>query len=274
VVLLLGPPKSKAGRRIVGIPRVILPELRDHLAAFAKPGPGALVFPGAKGDPLRRGNFNRSASWPQAVAAMGAPGLHRHDLRHAGNTFAAASGAGLRDLMARMGTTANAPHSSTSTRLAAPTPPSRTRLTPTWTPSVLATTMTTTAWLGRWSPQANGTRGHEAPITIKAQAREAVLTWAFTLERVTGIEPALSAWETNRSEPLTALSWAVDAPLVTVIDPATPRLMARGPIALRWGRSGPIAAWRVKAAAYPPQIFLIVTPSAYPRQRAWEYGRP
>ena len=30
-------------------------------------------------------------------------GLHFHDLRHTGNQFAANSGAGLRDLMARMG---------------------------------------------------------------------------------------------------------------------------------------------------------------------------
>ena len=30
-------------------------------------------------------------------------GLHFHDLRHTGNQFAARSGAGLRDLMARMG---------------------------------------------------------------------------------------------------------------------------------------------------------------------------
>jgi integrase len=30
-------------------------------------------------------------------------GLHFHDLRHTGNTFAASSGAGLRDLMAPMG---------------------------------------------------------------------------------------------------------------------------------------------------------------------------
>ena len=30
-------------------------------------------------------------------------GLHFHDLRHTGNQFAAHSGAGLRDLMARMG---------------------------------------------------------------------------------------------------------------------------------------------------------------------------
>jgi integrase len=31
------------------------------------------------------------------------PGLHFHDLRHTGNTFAAAYGASLRDLMTRMG---------------------------------------------------------------------------------------------------------------------------------------------------------------------------
>jgi integrase len=101
--IILGPPKSKASRRTVGIPRVIVPDLHHHLAVFATAHPGALAFPGAKGGPLRRGNFNRSAAWPQAVAAIGAPGLHFHDLRHTGNTFAAASGAGLRDLMARMG---------------------------------------------------------------------------------------------------------------------------------------------------------------------------
>ncbi len=27
------------------------------------------------------------------------------------------------------------------------------------------------------------------------------LAWAFVVERVTGIEPALSAWESNRSRP-------------------------------------------------------------------------
>jgi hypothetical protein len=50
---------------------------------------------------------------------------------------------------------------------------------------------------------------------------------AFSSERVTRMELALSAWESDRSEPLTALSWAVDAPLVTVMDPAIPGLMAR-----------------------------------------------
>jgi integrase len=101
--LLLGPPKSKAGRRIVGIPDAIIPALREHLTIFATDEPGALVFPGAKGGPLRRGNFNKLSAWPQAAESIGMPGLHFHDLRHTGNHFAAQSGAGLKDLMARMG---------------------------------------------------------------------------------------------------------------------------------------------------------------------------
>ncbi len=35
---------------------------------------------------------------------------------------------------------------------------------------------------------------------------------------MTGIEPALSAWESDRSGLLTALTWAPDTPLVTVMD--------------------------------------------------------
>ena len=50
----LGPPKSKAARRVVGIPAVIIPALRDHLAAFVKPEPDALVFLGPMGGPMRR----------------------------------------------------------------------------------------------------------------------------------------------------------------------------------------------------------------------------
>jgi len=87
----------------VCVPKAIIPILRQHLSIFVKAEPGALVFPGAMGGPLRRGNFNRMSAWPYAVRSIGAEGLHFHDLRHTGNTFAASSGAGLRDLMARMG---------------------------------------------------------------------------------------------------------------------------------------------------------------------------
>ena len=52
---------------------------------------------------MRRSNFNRRVGWTEAVAALGAPGLHFHDLRHTGKALAAGSGASLRDLMLRMG---------------------------------------------------------------------------------------------------------------------------------------------------------------------------
>ncbi|HEX6527050.1 MAG TPA: tyrosine-type recombinase/integrase, partial [Streptosporangiaceae bacterium] len=67
------------------------------------PKPGDLLFTGVKGGPLRRSNFNKMSSWPHAVRTIGAEGLHFHDLRHTGNHLVARSGAGLSDLMARMG---------------------------------------------------------------------------------------------------------------------------------------------------------------------------
>jgi integrase len=88
---------------VVGIPQAIIPLLREHLTIYVKDESGALVFPGAMGGPLRRGNFNKMSAWPYAVRSIGSEGLHFHDLRHTSNSFAAASGAGLRDLMARMG---------------------------------------------------------------------------------------------------------------------------------------------------------------------------
>jgi integrase len=100
--LLLGPPKSKAGRRVVGIPGTIVPALREHLAAFVGKEPDALVFAGQRGMPLRRSNFNKMSGWPHVVESIGAAGLHVHDLRHTGNQFAANSGAALKDLMSRM----------------------------------------------------------------------------------------------------------------------------------------------------------------------------
>jgi integrase len=46
------------------------------------------------GGGYRRGNFNRQASWPHAVRAIGAEGLNFHDLRHTRNAWAAGSGVG------------------------------------------------------------------------------------------------------------------------------------------------------------------------------------
>ena len=76
---------------------------------FAAPGPVDLVFVGPKGGRLRRSNFRKF--WHRARDAVGLPELHFHDLRHTGNTMAAAQGASLRELMERTG------HSSTRAAL-------------------------------------------------------------------------------------------------------------------------------------------------------------
>ena len=58
---------------------------------------------GPKGAPLQRSNFNRMSGWPRPARAAGLDGAHFHDLRHTGNTFAASTGVGIKDLMARIG---------------------------------------------------------------------------------------------------------------------------------------------------------------------------
>ncbi|GAA5176921.1 site-specific integrase [Rugosimonospora acidiphila] len=103
VGLVLGPPKSRAGRRTVSLPPAIVSAVREHLAAHVDDDPDAFVFTGPTGAQIWRGNFNKLVHWPEAVAAVGVPGLHFHDLRHTGNTLAAQTGASTRDLMARMG---------------------------------------------------------------------------------------------------------------------------------------------------------------------------
>jgi integrase len=101
--MLLGPPKSRAGRRTVTIPAGIIPDVKAHLDKYTKRDDDALVFAGIKGGPLRRSNFNKVTRWVDVVRTMGVPGLHFHDLRHTGNTLAADMGVSLRNLMARMG---------------------------------------------------------------------------------------------------------------------------------------------------------------------------
>ncbi|MEU6779508.1 site-specific integrase [Nonomuraea angiospora] len=101
--LLVGPPKSRAGVRTVAIPEAIIPAFRDHLDQFTGPEGDALIFTGSRGGILRRSNFRHAAKWDESTRKIGFPGLHFHDLRHAGNTIAASSGASLKDLMQSMG---------------------------------------------------------------------------------------------------------------------------------------------------------------------------
>lgn len=98
---LIKEPKSAAGKRTVAIPAVIVGDLSAHLTAFAEHGADGSVFIGAKGATPRRNHFNRL--WRKACHQAGIKGLHFHDLRHTGNTLAAATGASTRELMTRMG---------------------------------------------------------------------------------------------------------------------------------------------------------------------------
>ncbi|MGD0705739.1 MAG: tyrosine-type recombinase/integrase [Trebonia sp.] len=95
-------PKSQAGKRTVAFPAEIAPEIRWHLERFAEPGERGFVFVGPKGGKLRRSNFHRSV-WSKVRQQVGLPGLHFHDLRHTGGTLSAATGATLKELMARLG---------------------------------------------------------------------------------------------------------------------------------------------------------------------------
>ncbi|MFI9118741.1 tyrosine-type recombinase/integrase [Streptomyces bikiniensis] len=98
---LVKQPKSSAGMRTVAIPAVIVPDLVSHLTVFAEAGPDGRVFIGAKRATPRRNHFNKL--WHKACDQVGIKGLHFHDLRHTGNTLAAATGASTRELMTRMG---------------------------------------------------------------------------------------------------------------------------------------------------------------------------
>jgi integrase len=73
-----------------------------HLSQFAEPTPTGWVFVGAAGGRLRRSNFRKV--WVAAVREAGfTEGFRFHDLRHTGNTLAAATGASTKELMSRMG---------------------------------------------------------------------------------------------------------------------------------------------------------------------------
>jgi integrase len=94
-------PKTAAGRRRVAVPPHLLPFLKAHLGTYVQSSSEALVFTGEKGGPL--GPRVLQMAWDKARKEVGRTDLHLHDLRHSGNTWAAATGASTAELMARMG---------------------------------------------------------------------------------------------------------------------------------------------------------------------------
>jgi integrase len=91
-------PKTDAGLRTVTIPPHVKPILQEHLASYA--GKDRL-FVGRDGRPMR-GDAIRQA-FARARRKVDMPGFRFHDLRHTGQTLAAATGATVKDLMKRLG---------------------------------------------------------------------------------------------------------------------------------------------------------------------------
>jgi Phage integrase family len=87
---------------VVVIPAAIVPIVREHVGRMGKVDDDRLIFTSPKGTPLWHANF-RQRVWLPALQAAGLPLIHFHDLRHTGNNLAADAGAGLRELMERMG---------------------------------------------------------------------------------------------------------------------------------------------------------------------------
>jgi integrase len=96
-------PKSDAGTRDIAIPPHLLPVIERHLADHVAKGQNALLFPSV-GDAER--HLSPSAMhriFSKAKAKAKRDDLRVHDLRHSGAVLAAATGASLAELMARLG---------------------------------------------------------------------------------------------------------------------------------------------------------------------------
>ena len=93
-------PKANSDRT-VDIPAELVPIIEEHLAQYVGPEADALLFTSPESHPLRRTKFR--PRWADACKKAGVTGLHFHDLRGSGATWAAVAGATLPELMHRLG---------------------------------------------------------------------------------------------------------------------------------------------------------------------------
>jgi integrase len=94
-------PKSDAGVRDVAIPPHIIPTIEQHLAKYVDRGRDSLIFGADNGGHLQPSTLYRH--WYRARDKAKRSDLRWHDLRHSGAVLAAATGASLAELMARLG---------------------------------------------------------------------------------------------------------------------------------------------------------------------------
>lgn len=88
-------------RRTIDLPASVAEVMREHVASLPSGLATALLFTHADGSTLRHRQVQKA--WRAAREAVGLPGIHFHDLRHAGLTLAAITGVSQRELMQRGG---------------------------------------------------------------------------------------------------------------------------------------------------------------------------
>lgn len=104
----VGKPKTESSARTVHYPRELDEALLHHLDDHASPGKSGHLFPrkGHPDEPIPYATF--AGAFRRAVKSAGLEDVRPHDLRHSGATLAAATGATVRELMARLGHTSPA----------------------------------------------------------------------------------------------------------------------------------------------------------------------
>lgn len=99
--LVLGPPKSERGIRIVHMPDHVVEAMGTFLGTKPGTSPKNFVWTRTDGQPISR--HTTLKAFQTATASIGRAGMVWHDLRHTANTLAADAGATQATLQARMG---------------------------------------------------------------------------------------------------------------------------------------------------------------------------
>lgn len=98
--IIIGPPKTRAAKRTVPLPQVVIDVLAPRIAD-RQPWEPAITSP--NGAMLRSNNWRRHAHWSEALRKTRLAPLTIHDLRHTYASLARKSGADLRYVQKTMG---------------------------------------------------------------------------------------------------------------------------------------------------------------------------
>lgn len=100
--LIVGTPKSDAGKRPVHYPSHLESAIKDHLQRYTQLGPEGLLFWGPKTG-VQLAHSSLLYRWNKAKHLARRDDMTPHTLRHTGAVLFAQSGATLKELMARLG---------------------------------------------------------------------------------------------------------------------------------------------------------------------------